>query len=209
MMSAPDMAHTQSCTAARDALLTPVDMVSPGAVSSVASTGEIYVDASAGGINGAATHPRVYISLATGMAVAVTDVTAQQSTAWDLAIKRPVIFVNGGDGGPGDGASYFLPNRDFATVTAADVASATLVTESFFDSQCNPVLDPTGEVETTFSIWYNYDSVTHMLSPAPGTFIVRGATDILYKVAIDNYYGTSTGGTGTAGGRYLLRIAKL
>jgi hypothetical protein len=210
MMSAPDLGHTQSCTAVRDALLTPIDSVSAGAVSVISTTGstqEIYVDASVGGINGAATHPRVYISLATALAVAVTDKTAQTSTAWDLALKRPVIFVNGGDGGPGHGATQFLAGRDFATVTAADASA--LVTEQFFDSACNPLLDPTGEVKTTFSVWYNYDQVTHMLSPAAGTFIVRGATDLLYKVAIDNYYGTPTGGTSTAGGRYVMRIAPL
>lgn len=199
-----------SCTVAAEQLLTPVDKVSTGDVAVLSDTAgikTIYVDASAGGPSGGATNARLYLNLETVTKVQVTDKTAASSTAWDLSLKRSVIFTNDGAGGSGMGGASFLKNTDFSTVTSA--AGATLATEKFFDSDCNAVLDEIGSVKTTLSEWYDYDASTHVLTPHPGTFLVRGGTGKLYKVEILSYYATSDGGVGMAGGKLTLKVGAL
>jgi hypothetical protein len=49
-----------------------------------------------------------------------------------------------------------------------------------------------------------------MLTPAPGTWIVRGGTGRLFKVRIVTYYAAPGGGAGMGpGGNYLFEVASL
>ncbi|MDB4942394.1 MAG: hypothetical protein JWP97_1928 [Labilithrix sp.] len=201
-----------SCSEARESLLKPVPSVSTGVVAVLSEEDgvkTVYVDASAGGAPNAATNPRVYLDLAALARAPVTDVTAASSTAWDLALKRPIIFTNGGDGGSGEGGAVFLADVDFASVTTATAASATLAREDFFDDACTPNLDATKAVRTTFDGWYDYDVATNTLKPFPGTWIVKGGTGALFKVQILSYYAAADGGTGVAGAFYTLKVGAL
>lgn len=200
-----------SCTAAREQLIGAVDTVSTGQVlvlSESEGVTKIYVDATAGGPTLAATNPWTFISLADPSLVEVSDVTATSSKAWDLALKRPLLYTNSGDGGPGDGGALLL-DKDFADVAVADADNAELSTEKFFAEECAPIVDVTNAVATSFSGWYDYDDETHGLSPHPGTWLVRGGTGALYKLRIDSYYGTSEGELGMAGGGYLIEVSPL
>ncbi|MCC6648362.1 MAG: hypothetical protein IT374_22680 [Polyangiaceae bacterium] len=208
-------ASAARCASERTTLLGSVDAVAPTDVKVVSAQGEVktlYVDASAGGPaagGGApAAAPWVYLALERGEKAPVTDVTALTSTAWDLALRRASVYVNSGDGGPGVGGAVLL-TKDFDAVTSADVAGATFATEAFFDASCAPKVDGSGAVETTLSAWYSYDPATHSVSPAPGTWLVRGATGGHYKVKFETYHGTPEGGEGTVNGRYLLRVGAL
>lgn len=202
----PDAPAHANCATARAQLLGSIDAVSTGAVTALGS-GRLYVDASGGGASSAPTSPYVYLSLATGAKVSVTDVTSQTSTAWDLALKRPLLFTNDGDGGPGSGGAV-LVDKAFADVTKADAVG--LQTEVLFDADCNPQMDPSGAAATTFATWYDYDSATHLLSPHAGTWIVRGGDGVLYKLAIETYYANADGtGGGTAGGKFTLDVGAL
>jgi hypothetical protein len=167
------------------------------------------VDGSASGTAHAATHPFTFVDLGASAKASVTDVTSVNSTGWDLAFKRAVIYANSGQGGPGAGGAAFT-SKAFDQVTTADAAAATFLTESFFDVDCNPYTDPTGAALTTFSTWYTYDSTAHQLAPSSGTWLVRGATGVVYKLAIETYYaapdGTSPSGTG---GTYVLKYEAL
>ena len=198
------------CTAARAQLLGSVDAVSSGAVSVVSRTDgtTLYVDATAGGMEGAASNPWVYVSLANASRVAVTDPGSVESVAWDLAFKRSLIYTNSGDGGPGQGGSVFL-DKAFADVTRADAASADFVSEAFFDADCKPTVELTGSVATSFSSWYEYDEASHVLTPVAGTWLVRGATGALYKLAFSSYYATPSGGMGSNSGAILLKFEAL
>lgn len=208
---APVEAATNMCSAALAMILGPIDKVSTGAVTIVSDMGGVktlYVDASAGGFGNDASNPRVYVDLAAGKRVDVTDVQAATSTAWDLAIKRPVIFTNSGDGGSGQGG-VIIVGKAFDQVTSAD-ATGNFATETFVDMDCNAQLDPTGLPLTTFNGWYNYDQATNHLTPKPSTtFVVRGGSGKLYKVGIESYYATPSGGTQTNGGEFLLQVAAL
>ena len=200
-----------ACTAAREQTLKPVATVSTGEVKTLSDAGgvkTIFVDASAGGAQAAATNPRVYLSLETATRVDVSDVDAATSTAWDLAVKRPVLFANSGDGGSGQGGAVLVA-KPFDAVTAADGAAATFTPESFFDADCKAKVDQTGAVKTSFDGWYDYDQATNHLTPKTSTWIVKGGTGKLFKVQITSYYANPDGTEGMAGGRYTLKIGAL
>src|SRR5688572_313667 len=87
------------CSGALKQELSLVDEVSTATVSVLTQNGSelvVYVDATAGGINGGDQNPWVYISLASGEAVPVGDLDALTSLDWDLALKRFVIRTNSG-----------------------------------------------------------------------------------------------------------------
>jgi hypothetical protein len=200
------------CAAAAEQLLLPVDLVSTGEVTvlgGIPGGKTLYVDASAGGTAAQSMNPRIYSNLETGTKVSETDRTARASLAWDLAIKRPILFSNGGDGGPGRGSAVFLPARDFESVSATDAAGQAFAGESFFEADCTPKLDATGVVRTSFDGWYDYDDSNNTLAPAAGTWLVKGGTGKLYKVRFLSYYATPDGGVGQAGGRYILDVGAL
>lgn len=200
------------CTKARDDLLLPIDKTSTGEVSVVSDsngTKTLYVDASAGGVGGAALkNPRIYIDLAAGTKVSVTDKSAPASAAWDLAMKRDVIFTNSGDSGIGQGGAIQL-DKAFASVSNADANAAALEKERFFDGECNPQLDPTGAPSTTFSDWYAYDATTHIPAPKEVTYVVRGGSGKKYKVGVVSYSGAPDGGTSSKTGAYVLKVTAL
>lgn len=202
------------CTSARDQLLLPIDKVSTGVVSvlsDVAGKKTIYVDAAAGGLGTAAKNPRVYVDLAAGARVAVTDKSAAASTEWDLALKRSVIFTNGGDTGVGVGGAVSLP-KAFASVSAADVTSAVPAKEKLFDGNCNAQVDRTNAPNTTFADWYDYDQATNIPTPKPNvTFVVTGGTGKKYKVGIKAYDALPDGGSrnNTSTGFYLLEVTEV
>lgn len=201
-----------SCTSAMDQLLRPVEKEAAADVIVLSEAGgvkTVYVDASAGGSQESAKNPRVYLNLETVTRVAVTDRSAVTSTEWDLAIKRPVLFTNGGHGGSGQGGAVFLAGKEIETVTSADADGKAFGGEVFVDAECNPQVDPTNAVKTSFDGWYDYDQASNGLSPKPGTWIVKGATGKLYKLAIDSYYANPDGTVGESGGRYKLRIGAL
>jgi hypothetical protein len=202
------------CSTARDQLLLPIDKTSAGAVTILSDAGgtkTIYIDASAGGFQTAAKNPRTYIDLSTGTRVAVTDKSASTSTAWDLSLKRYVIFTNSGDVGPGQGGAKQIP-KPFASVTDAEVAAAATAAESMFDADCNAKTDRTQAPLTTFSDWYDYDDATMIPSPKAGvTYAVRGGTGKLFKVAIKAYDALPDGGTrnNVSTGFFVLEVAEV
>ncbi len=203
---------TSMCTAARATALGANDNVSSGAVSVVSSSAGVttlYVDATAGGMTDAASNPWTFVSLASSAQVEVTDLSSVQSTAWDLALKRSQIYTNSGDGGPGNGGAVLL-DKEFDAVTRADTADALFTPETFFDGECNPNVQMlTGALYTSFVDWYAYDENTHVLTPAGGTYLVRGGTGKLYKLAFESYYATPNGGMGNVSADYLLKYEAL
>jgi len=200
-----------NCTAAREQLLQPIDMVSTGAITVLSDTGGVktlFVDASAGGIPAAGANPRIYLNLETATRVDVTDKTAATSTAWDLAIKRPILFTNSGDGGSGQGGALIVA-KDFEAVSSADASAEIFAPERFFEADCTAKVDATGAVRTSFDGWNDYDLATNILTPHAGTWLVKGATGKLFKLQILSYYAAPDGGVGQSGGRYTFKVGAL
>lgn len=197
------------CTSARDTAVGPVEKVSSGAVTVLSDAGGVktlYIDATAGGVNGAKANPWIYVKLSTAARADLTDRQSFTSADWDLAFKRSSIHTNSGDAGPGGGGAR-MTTKAFDSVTAADAVN--LKPEIWFDADCNLAIDAIGGIKTTFDGWYDYDTATMAVTPRPVTVIVRAANGDLYKLAITSYYGTPTGGTGTAGANFLVKIAAL
>jgi hypothetical protein len=203
-----------SCSGALRQTLSLVDAVSTGAVSVLMEAPlerTIYVDASAGGINGQDQNPWVYVSLAAGQAVRLTDIEALVSRNWDLAFKRFIVRTNSGDSGPGHGGAIRV-NLPWDSVDVSTLGQQMLPRESWFDADCNLKVDENMELITTFTGWSQYDEVKHVLAPADVVFITAGADGALYKVAILDYYSTPTGAQGslqTQSGHYKVRVAPL
>ena len=205
-------AQMSSCSAALRQALGLVDAASESEVSVLegeqGSELVVFVDASAGGINGQDAYPWVYVSLASGTPVGLTDIEALASDDWDLAFKRFVVRTNSGDGGPGKGGALRV-ELPWKSVTLDTLGTRSLPAEDWFDDDCNLTIDEQGELVTTFAGWHEYDLATHTLMPAPVVYLVRGAAGALYKLAILDYYASPSSGPGTVPGRYKLRIAPL
>lgn len=199
------------CTQARLEALGPIDMVSEGEVTVLADAGGVatlFIDATAGGLPMMANNPWTYVSFSNKARVDVTDVSADASTAWDLALKRPIMRANTGDGGPAGSGGSFRLAKEFDTVTAADLAAVVYENEIWFDEECMLFTDPTGSIATSFDGWYDYDNM--VVTPGAGTWLVRsGDGTRFFKLAVESYYSTPQGGEGAAGGRYRMRVAEL
>lgn len=197
------------CEDERILALTPIDKISSGEVTVLdPQMGEVFIDASAGGIQNQKDNPWIYIALGTTSRVDLTDKTADASQAWDVAIKRPIWRNNSGDGGPaGKGGAFFL-DKEFDAVTAADASGVAFLKEDWFDDACVLQLDAAGTVKTSFDGWYDYENA--VVTPHPGTWLVRGGNGTsVYKLQMLSYYSNPDGSPGMAGGRYLVRIGTL
>ena len=54
------------------------------------------IDGTAGGLGSAPDNPYIYVDLQAGTKVAIDDIQAFSSDAWDIAIKRSSLRTNGG-----------------------------------------------------------------------------------------------------------------
>lgn len=201
--------HTNQCSAALRQSVSLVDSVATSAVTVLDDSGSeltVYVDATAG--SNPDKFPWVYLSLATGAKLELTDLEALSSSAWDLAFKRATIRTNSGDSGPGAGGAFKV-SLPWDSVDASTLGTRPVPIEDWFDQDCNIGLDATMSLITTFSGWEEYDVATHVLTPTDAVYLTRGGDGLLYKVAILDYYSNPNGSTGKVAARYKLRIAPL
>jgi hypothetical protein len=154
----------------------------------------------------------VYLDLATGMPVPLSEAEARTSSAWDIGLRRSEIFVNGGVAGPKGVRAVDLdggrsePVEDVCGMTEASerprferVDAATLA-----DSQLRW---KASELEDAFQEkWFTYDLTRHEIAPAGGTWIVRGADGAShFKLEITGIEGASR----AEAGRVSLRLAPI
>jgi hypothetical protein len=195
---APDFAQKTPCEGEWIDALGAQDQVSKGKVETRPTvSGNVWkmtVDASAGGTANAAQNPFVYISFENGNRVDITDLASRSSMDWDIAIKRTVIRVNGGDSGPGHGAAAAVAGKTIETVAASDATA--FRSDDYLDDKCNVARDPINQVQTAFSgsdlsqIWYAYDmsGSGQAVQPKPWVYVVKRANGKLIKLAIETYY---------------------
>lgn len=202
------------CETAREQALGPVAMTSTGAVtilSDNAGDREVYVDASAGGFQGASMNPWVYLDLASATRVDIDDPTSFSDGSWDIAIKRVGWRSNSLHSGPGSAGVAWLDGATFEDVTLQDAQSATLGQEDWFDAMCEYETDMTGALVTSFGTWYDYNGQTMQVTPKAGVYVILGADGTSYfKLQLIDYYANPDGSTGgQTSGRYLLRVQAL
>ncbi|MGH1345057.1 MAG: HmuY family protein [Nannocystales bacterium] len=119
----------------------------------------------------------VYFDLETGAEVEVDD--PAEDAQWDLAFRRFHIATNGG-------------------VSGAAGSEVALVSEAFDDVAGIPdtgfvVDEPDGDDDNedpdyAFRDWYDYNFMTHVLTPHAQTYVVVTGSGNAFKVALENYY---------------------
>lgn len=145
------------------------------------------VDATAGGLNASADNPYIYLDLKAGMKVAINDLDARTSTAWDVALKRASLRANSGDSGTGGRKLAVVQAAMLSGVTAAPTAGYT--TDKFTDANCQLVTLPAGEPLSSFGEWYNYDPNTHIVTPKGEVYVIERPDGSHTALRLVTYYG--------------------
>lgn len=179
-----------ACADPTSALASPwasVDAVSTGAVVDTGNTAT--VDATAGGSPNAADNPYIYLKLSADSVtkVEITDVDSYQSDDWDLALKRYVLRVNGGDSGPGGVEVATVVAETLAEVTEVP-ADSEFATDDWVTDDCQLVPGPLGEPATALSDWYGYDESTNQLTPKGEIYVLRRPDGSAIKLDIQTFY---------------------
>ena len=97
--------------------------------------------------------------------------------AWDIGVKRHRLAVNGGDGFIGR-AGVMRLEIPFDEVREAP-------TDGYTPSRVTPGGDT---VNAVLDEWYSYDFFSHLLEPAPVTFVLRTADGRYAKLRVLGYY---------------------
>lgn len=142
------------CMAARAGVWSAVDGIAEVDVERVhedqPGSHTVRVDASAGGMQAAATSPHVFLSLLqSDSPLPISDIQAGTSDEWHIALKRTVLRINSGDSGPGDVRLARVAGawEDVVTAPEAALQSGGLfwATDRSVDEQCEIIRDPIGQ----------------------------------------------------------------
>lgn len=124
----------------------------------------------------------VYYSFSTKDVVNLTDEQAASSNAWDIAIQRDAVKINGGESGPAGMSGVDLV--DLGEATAGEFASVTDAVLPNID-QSDWVQD--GTASAVDSIWH-YNFQTHQLNPTRYLYILKDAAGYLVKFQVYDIY---------------------
>jgi hypothetical protein len=119
----------------------------------------------------------VYFDLETGTQLEVAD--PLEDLQWDLAFQRFHIATNSGISGNA-GAEVAIAPQAFDDVT-------TVPTEGFIVDEADSD-DENENPDYAFHEWYDYNFMTHVLTPKPQTYVVVTGSGNAFKVAIEQYY---------------------
>lgn len=172
------------------------DEVSDGEVTTI-TEGEDFVtdmDASAGGYSEASQNPWIYLRFTADGAekVEIDDETGLEDLTWDIAMRRYLIRVNGGDGGPGCVGAVALREEQYADIDAVpeglDVATD-FPQDDFYTDSCDFINDSSGlegSPNVVLGQWWSYPGcVATSMIP----FLLRTNEGRVVKLVIEQYYG--------------------
>lgn len=207
---APPVDSPAACdpTALLPASYRPIPKTSVGELTVTNVTGAVTtatVDATAGGVMNSIDNPYIYVDLKAGAKVAISDLDARTSTAWDIALKRSSVRANGGDTGAGA--------RQLAVVQAAEIDTVTAVPGSgytqdeFADDNCSFISGQIGEPMSAFGNWYDYDVDLHTVTAKSEVYVVKRPDGSHTAVEIVTYYRDPA--TPSGGALYTLKWKQL
>ena len=154
-------------------LLTESDEISDGQVTTTTDGDDLVtiVDATAGGMNQAASNPWVYVRFdAEGASrVDIGDEDALESADWHVALRRYHIRLNGGDGGPSCVGSAKMAAYDYADLTE-EPSGVDYQLEDFYDDAWHRVLLTVDEGENEATVWVDDVLRTTAARGSGGTF---------------------------------------
>ncbi len=119
----------------------------------------------------------VYFDLETGTELEVDDPMTDPD--WDLAFKRFHVATNGGISGAA-GAEVAVLEAAFDDITQVP-ADGFRVDEPDGD-------DDNDDPDYVFADWYDYNFMTHVLTPKALTYVVLTGSGNAFKIAFERYY---------------------
>ena len=119
----------------------------------------------------------VYLDLDDGRQLEVAD--PQADPEWDLAFQRFHIKLNGGVSGGADVQATPVEGTTFEALTTAP-ANGYLADQADGD-------DDDDDPDYVLREWYDYDFMTHVLTPAAVVYVVRHGSGHT-KLQLDSYY---------------------
>ena len=119
----------------------------------------------------------VYFDLETGAEIGIDD--PAEDLQWDLAFRRFHIALNGGVSGSA-GAEVAVLSQAFDDVS--EIPDAGFIVDEADGEDDNE--DP----DYAFRDWYDYNFMTHVLTPQTQTYVVLTGSGNAFKVALERYY---------------------
>lgn len=123
----------------------------------------------------------VYFRLATGAEAKPAD--PQKSPDCDLAFQRFQVKVNGGISGTGAVEVAVISDLSYGAIGKAP--SAGYITDQADSADEDP--DP-DHAFAKLGPWYDYNVMTHILTPKAQVYAVRGSDGKFYKLQFAGYY---------------------
>lgn len=112
----------------------------------------------------------------------VTPLDAATEATWDLGLSRTNARTSSAPSGPGEGGALDLLTTD---------AIASLPTEGYTEDTMVPLPGPPGsgtfDGNAVLSAWYDYDPLTHLVSPRPTSFAVRLRDGSLGRLVVSGW----------------------
>ena len=168
------------------------DLVSSATVSSSQDGSDWLsgVDASAGGYQEAANNPWVYVRFTDeGLErVDIDDETALESMDWDMALRRFIIRLNGGNSGPSCVGAASLLEGDYGNIeTVPD--GLIFAPDQFYTSDCTIINDSSGlpnSPQVVLGTWWEYPGCVATTAVPQ---IIQLANGRILKLKVESYYG--------------------
>jgi hypothetical protein len=173
------------------------------------------VDATAGGYNNASNNPWVYVKFTETGAVRVDidDETALESMDWDMALRRFIIRLNGGDSGPSCVGAATLFEGTYEDVDESDafIDAIDFAVDDYYTDDCTLVNDSSGlpgSPQVAMGGWWTYESCVQT-SGRPQ--LLQLADGHVLKLVVEQYYAVDqdvcneTGSGGDESGNIVMR----
>jgi hypothetical protein len=109
----------------------------------------------------------------------------EDDARWDLAFRRYVIRSNGGVNGEAGVELALLTDVSFDDLEAAPSAG-------FSEDRADDAEDENTDSDNVFNSpdasWYDYNLMTHALSPRDVTYVIHSSEGAYFKLRFDAYY---------------------
>lgn len=120
----------------------------------------------------------IYLDLHDALQMEVDD--PQVDSEWELGFRRFEIKLNGGVSGAAGVEAAVLEGTEFEEVVDPP-------TDGYRrDAQDGP--DENEDPDYVLGEWYDYNPMTHVLSPKPQVYVIRTAEGDHFKLALEDYY---------------------
>ena len=162
----------------------------------------VTLDASLGGPEQAAGSSYLYLDLANGTLLKLSDVQASRSSAWQIAFKRSELRANSKDSGPGR-VVVALTEEPLESLSSSPLGDDDQAwrEDDFVDPYCDVKTFGLDFIETSFGQWYEYDFKNHVARVKPQqTYLIHDRdAELAWGFSIESYQG----------GRYTWRQKRL